>query len=178
MITERPLLTIRREFPRPEAKSVGRFAGAATVHLVDAIGGRGALGHQIKAVSRTAATFARPALTCYAGVDDTLAILAALELAQPGDVVVAATEEFTGSAVVGDLFAAMARTRGVAAIVTDGLAGDSQGIAASGLPVFASGVSPNSAARSGPGTVGLPVDITGVHICPGDVVVGDGTCPA
>ncbi len=43
MITERPLLTIRREFPRPEAKSAGRFAGAATVHLVDAIGGRGAL---------------------------------------------------------------------------------------------------------------------------------------
>jgi hypothetical protein len=26
---------------------------------------------------------------------------------------------------------------------------------------FASGVSPNSAARSGPGTVGLPVDISG-----------------
>ena len=64
MITERPLLTIRREFPRPEAKSVGRFAGAATVHLVDAIGGCGALGRQIKAVSRTAATFAGPALTC------------------------------------------------------------------------------------------------------------------
>ena len=105
MITERPLLTIRREFPRPEAKSAGRFAGAATVHLVDAIGGRGALGDQIKAVSRTAATFAGPALTCYAGADNTLAILAALELAQPGDVVVAATEEFTGSALVGDLFA-------------------------------------------------------------------------
>ena len=104
MITERPLLTIRREFPRPEAKSAGRFAGAATVHLVDAIGGRGPR-DQIKAVSRTAATFAGPALTCYAGADDTLAILAALELAQPGDVVVAATEEFTGSALVGDLFA-------------------------------------------------------------------------
>jgi 4-hydroxy-4-methyl-2-oxoglutarate aldolase len=73
-----------------------------------------------------------------------------LELAQPGDVVVAATEEFTGSAVVGDLFAAMARTRGVAAIVTDGLARDSQGIAASGLPVFATGVSPNSAAAQDP----------------------------
>ncbi len=173
MITERALLTIRREFRRPDAKSVGQFAGAATVHLVDAMGGRGALGHQIKAVSRASATFAGTALTCYAGADDTLAILAALELAQPGDVVVAATEDFKGSAVVGDLFAAIARTQGVAAIVTDGLARDSEGIAASGLPVFASGVSPNSAARSGPGTVGLPVDISGVHISAGDVVVGD-----
>jgi 4-hydroxy-4-methyl-2-oxoglutarate aldolase len=173
MITERPLLTIRREFPRPNAKSVGRFAGAATVHLVDAMGGRGALGHQIKAVSGTAATFAGTALTCYAGPDDTLAILVALELARPGDVVVAATEDFKGSAVVGDLFAAIARTHGVAAIVTDGLARDSEGIAASGLPVFTSGITPNSAARSGPGTVGLPVDVTGVRISPGDVMVGD-----
>jgi 4-hydroxy-4-methyl-2-oxoglutarate aldolase len=167
MITERALLTIRREFRRPDTKSVGRFAGAATVHLVDAMGGRGALGHQIKAVNRASATFTGTALTCYAGPDDTLAILAALEVAQPGDVVVAATEDFKGSAVVGDLFAAIARTQRVAAIVTDGLARDSEGIAASGLPVFASGVSPNSAARSGPGTVGLPVDISGVHISPG-----------
>jgi 4-hydroxy-4-methyl-2-oxoglutarate aldolase len=173
MITERPLLTIRREFPRPGPESVARFAGAATVHLVDAMGGRGALGHQIKAVSGTSATFTGTALTCYAGADDTLALLAALELARPGEVVVAATEEFKGSAVVGDLFAAMARTQGITAIVTDGLARDSEGIAASGLPVFASGVSPNSAARSGPGTVGLPVDISGVRVSPGDVLVGD-----
>jgi 4-hydroxy-4-methyl-2-oxoglutarate aldolase len=173
VITERPLLTIRRKFPRPEARSVARFAGAATVHLVDAMGGRGALGHRIKAVSPAADEFAGTALTCYAGPDDTLAILAALELAQPGDVIVAATEGFQGSAVVGDLFAATARTSQVAAIVTDGLARDSAGIAEAGLPVFASGVSPNSAARSGPGTVGLPVDISGVLISPGDVVVGD-----
>lgn len=173
MINERPLLTIRREFPRPRTESVARFAGAATVHLVDAMGGRGALGHQIKAVSGTSATFTGTAFTCYCGADDTLALLAALELARPGDVIVAATEEFKGSAIVGDLFAAIARTQGVTAIVTDGLARDSEGIAASGLPVFASGVSPNSAARSGPGTVGLPVDISGVRVSPGDVLVGD-----
>ena len=173
MIDERPLLTIRREFPRPESKSVARFAGAATVHLVDAMGGRGALGHRIKAVSAASATFTGTAFPCYGGPDDTLALLAALELARAGDVVVAATEGFEGSAVVGDLFAAIARTRGITAIVTDGLARDSEGIAASGLPVFASGISPNSAARSGPGTVGLPVDISGVRISPGDVLVGD-----
>jgi 4-hydroxy-4-methyl-2-oxoglutarate aldolase len=171
MITERPLLTIRREFPRPGPESVARFAGAATVRLVDAMSGRGALGHQIKAVSGTPAMFTGTALTCYAG--DTLAVLVALVLARPGDVVVAATEEFKGSAVVGDLFAAMARTQGVTAVVTDGLARDSGGIAASGLPVFAGGVTPNAASRSGPGTVGLPVDISGVRVSPGDVLVGD-----
>jgi 4-hydroxy-4-methyl-2-oxoglutarate aldolase len=173
VITERPLLTIRRDFPRPDATSVSRFAGAATVHLVDAMGGRGGLDHRIKAVNPAAAAFTGTALTCYTGPDDTLAILAAFELAQPGDVVVAATDAFTGSAVVGDLFAAMARTAGIVAFVTDGLARDSEGIADTGLPVFAAGVSPNSAARSGPGTVGLPVTVSGVRVSPGDVITGD-----
>ena len=173
MITERPLLSIRRQFPRPEHAAVRRFKGAATVHLVDAMDGRGALDWRIKAVNPAASVFAGPALTCSAGPDDTLAILAAFELAEPGDVIVASTEGFTGSAVVGDLFAAMAKTAGVAAIVTDGLARDVEGICASGLAVFAAGVSPNSAARSGPGTVGCPISLGNVEVSPGDVVVGD-----
>ncbi len=95
--------------------------------------GRGALDYVIKAID-PASAFAGPALTCHAGADDTLAILAAFALAQPGDVVLAATEDFRGSAVVGDLFAAMAKTAGVAAIVTDGLARDSTGIIEVGVP--------------------------------------------
>jgi 4-hydroxy-4-methyl-2-oxoglutarate aldolase len=173
LINERPLLTVRRDFPRPDSRSVSRFSGAATVHLADAMDGRGALGYQIKAINPASSEFAGTALTCYAGPDDTLAILAAFEMARPGDVIVAANEAFKGSAVVGDLFAAMAVSAAVSAIVTDGLARDSAGIIATGLPVFASGISPNSAAQSGPGTVGLPVVISDVRIVPGDVVVGD-----
>jgi 4-hydroxy-4-methyl-2-oxoglutarate aldolase len=173
MIEERPLLTIRRNFSRPDEVSVQRYARAATVHLVDAMGGRGGLDHRIKAIDPESSTCVGTALTCYAGPDDTLAILAAFEVAEPGDIVVASTEGFKESAVVGDLFAAMARTSGIVAIVTDGLARDSSGIIDSGLPVFASGVSPNSAARSGPGTVGLPITISGVRIASGDVVIGD-----
>ncbi len=32
---------------------------------------------------------------------------------------------------------------------------------------------PNSPALNGPGTVGAPVVVGGVHVCPGDIVVGD-----
>jgi 4-hydroxy-4-methyl-2-oxoglutarate aldolase len=172
MITERPVLEIRRNFARPVPSDVARFKGAPTVHLVDAMNGRGAVDWRIKAVTPNAA-FVGPALTCSAGPDDTLAILAALELAQEGDVIVASTEGFTGSAVVGDLFAAMAKTAGVAAIVTDGLARDVEGLRGSGLPVFATGVSPNSAARSGPGTVGCPISLGNVEVVSGDLVIGD-----
>lgn len=69
---------------------------------------------------------------------------------------------------MGDLFAAMAVTSSVAAIVTDGFARDCDGIIATGLPVFVGGISPNSAAQSGPGSVGLPVVINNVRVAPGD----------
>ena len=46
-------------------------------------------------------------------------------------------------------------------------------IQALALPAFATGVSPNSPARNGPGTVGLPVMCGGVSVSSGDIVIGD-----
>ena len=59
------------------------------------------------------------------------------------------------------------------AIVTEGTVRDAAGILAVGLPVYAAGISPNSPARNGPGTVGLPIIVGGVAVAPGDIVVGD-----
>jgi 4-hydroxy-4-methyl-2-oxoglutarate aldolase len=173
MIADPPVLTIRREFDRVGPQQLTRFIGAETVHIVDAMDGHGALDYRIKPLDRGSASFAGPALTCHAGADDNLAILAAFAIAQPGDVIVAASDGFTGSAVVGDLFARYARNCGVTAIVTDGLARDTVGIVATGLPVFVGGVTPGSSARSGPGTVGLPVVIGRISVSPGDLIVGD-----
>jgi 4-hydroxy-4-methyl-2-oxoglutarate aldolase len=173
VIADSPVLTIRQDFARPARSLIARFGGVAAVHIVDAMDGRGALEYRIKPLDPNAASFAGPALTCHAGADDNLAILGAFAIAQPGDVVIAACEGFTGTAVVGDLFAGMARNCQVAAIVTDGLARDTTGIIATGLPVFVAGVTPNSSSKSGPGTVGLPIVIGNVLISPGDVVVGD-----
>ena len=113
------------------------------------------------------------ALTCWCGPNDNLALLAAVALAEPGEVVVAASEAFTGAGMAGDLVVGMARNRGVSAIVTDGMVRDRDGIVAVGLPVFCRGVTPNSCVRSGPGTVGLPVVAGGVPVATGDLVLGD-----
>jgi len=172
LIADAPVLTVRRDFARTSPHQIAKFAETATVHLVDAMGGRGALDYRIKPLDPGSASFAGPALTCRTGADDNLAILAAFAVARPGDVVVAACDGFTGTAVVGDLFAGMARNGQIAAIVTAGLARDTAGIIATGLPVFAGGVTSNSAARSGPGTVGLPI-VGQVAVAPGDLLVGD-----
>ena len=100
-------------------------------------------------------------------------VAAALAEARPGDVIVVANDGYLGTAVVGDLVIGMMRNKGVAAFVTEGLARDKAGILATGLPVFCAGIVPTSPATNGPGTVGAPVTCGGIHIRPGDIVVGD-----
>jgi len=173
MIVDPPLLTVRRNFQRPGAASLQALAGAQTGHLVDAMEGRGALDAAIKPVDPRNASFIGTALTCETGPSDNLAIMGALAIAQPGDVIIAASDAFTGAAVIGDNVAMMARNRGVVALVTDGMARDSAGIVGAGLPLFARGITPNSCMRSGPGRIGLPILCGGVAIEAGDVIVGD-----
>jgi 4-hydroxy-4-methyl-2-oxoglutarate aldolase len=173
MIEDPPLLTIRENFPRPSTNLLVELTGVPTGYLVDAMGGRGALDYRIKPLAQTAKVMAGTAVTCHAGPDDNLALFGALAIARPGDILVAATNGFTGAAVVGDLLLGMARNRGVAGFVTDGLVRDLVGILEVGLPVYCAGVTANSPARNGPGTVGLPVDLGGTRIDAGDIVVGD-----
>ncbi len=176
MIEDPPLLTLRRNFARPAPEALAALTAVPTGYLVDAQSGRGALDHRIKPLDPAPGgrnRFCGTAVTCRTGPDDNLALFAALEVAKPGDVILAATDGFTGSAVIGDLVLAMARNRGVVAFVTDGLVRDLDGIDDVGLPVFCRGVSPNSPARNGPGTAGLPVAIGGVPVDSGDLVVGD-----
>jgi 4-hydroxy-4-methyl-2-oxoglutarate aldolase len=176
MIEDSPLLTIRRNFARPPADQVAALADAPAAQVVDAQGGRGALDFQIKPLQPEddeLSRFCGVAMTCHCGPADNLALCAAQTVCQPGDVLMAATDSFTGTSIAGDLLVGMSKNRGVAALVTDGLVRDIDGIAGVGLPVFCSGVSPNSPVRNGPGTVGEPITIGGVTVSPGDVVVGD-----
>lgn len=173
MIEDPPLLTIRGDFPRPPPAHLASLAGVQTGFVADAMGGRGGLDHRIKPLVPLTAPLVGTAMTCHCGPADNLALFGALAWAQPGDILVAATDGFMGTAVAGDLLLGMARNRGLAGLVTDGLARDLAGIVAVGLPVFCAGLSPNSPARNGPGTVGMAVVLGGVRVESGDILVGD-----
>src|SRR5208282_1448642 len=97
----------------------------------------------------------------------------ALSVAQTGDVIICATDSSVWSAVTGDLLLGLMKNAGVAAFVTDGFVRDVQGVRSVNLPCFAAGITPNSSARNGPGTVGLPVVVGGIAVSAGDIVVGD-----
>jgi len=173
MIDNQPVLTIHRGHRRPGRTLIEAFRGAATSHLVDAMSGRGALDWRIKPLDPANARFVGAALTAHSYPADIHGMVGAAMEAEAGDVVCCTTDGFTGTAVIGDLAAGILRNKGVAAFVTDGLARDRAGIAATGLPLFAVGISPNSPASTGAGQVGAPIVLGGVAISSGDIVVGD-----
>ena len=166
-------LTIRRDWPRPDAKTLAAFKDAPTGFVVDAIGRAGALDHRIRPVWK-GPHFVGSALPVWTTARDNLAPYAAISFAKPGDVMLIATGAYEGAAVIGDVVVGMMRNAGIAAAVTDGLVRDVQGIAEVGIPVYARGLTPNSPFKHGPGTIGLPIAIGGQAVEPGDLVVGDG----
>jgi len=172
MIEDPPRLVIRAKFPRLREEQLAPFRDRTTSFVVDAMNGRGALDHAIKPLD-PGSRFVGSALTARAGARDNLAALAALDLIEPGDVLVVATQGFDGTATLGDNMAKIARLRGAVAVVTDGMVRDAAEIIELGLPCFCRGITPNSAFPSGPGEVGLPLALGEVAIDAGDLVMGD-----
>lgn len=171
MIGAPPVLTLKRAFERPSAAQVAAFADVPTGFVVDAQNGVGALDQGIKPLWNC--RFAGPALTARCGPRDNLAVYVALRVAQPGDVLVLRTGDHLEAAVIGDNVAAIAKNLGIAAVVTDGLVRDLEGLEEVGLPVFCRGLTPNSPFKHGPCEVGTVIGLGGLPIASGDLLVGD-----
>lgn len=172
MIGDPTRLVVKLAFPRLDAATLEPFRARSTSFIADAQGGRGALHWQIKPLDPTS-RFVGTALTVNAGARDNLAVLAALDLIEPGDALVITTQNFTGTAMIGDNVANIAKRRGAVAIVTDGVVRDVAEILEIGLPVFCRGATPATCFTNGPGEVGLPIAMGEVSVRSGDLVAGD-----
>lgn len=137
------------------------------------MGGRGAFDYAVKPLLPMASSLVGVAVTCECGPADNLGVLGALDIARPGDIIVASTDSHRSTAVIGDLVLEMMKNKGVAGFVTDGLARDLEGIERVALPVYCKGITPNSPARTGPATAGMPVNLDSTYVCSGDVIVAD-----
>ncbi len=172
MIGDPVAIRIRREIKRASKRHLKAFSNVQTSFIADAMNGQNCLHHTIKPLI-AADRFVGTAVTASGGPRDLLAAMAMLDVARPGDVLVIATGGDESGAVVGDFWSAIAKKKGVCAVVTDGLVRDTAGIEKTALPTFARGASPNSGHQNGPGEVNCTVSIGGVSVAPGDIVVGD-----
>ena len=168
MIEAKPVLSIRKPSRRPTEAQIAAFADVPTSFVVDAMGGRGALSAGIAPLGPGLPNRAHgPALTVHSGAGDCLATLAAPAFVQPGDMVVIAVDGHQVSAALGDRVMGAFRNGGAAGAVTDGPARDIGG------PVWATGLTPNSPMNTGPGEIGLGLQIGGRQVETGDMIVAD-----
>ncbi|MGW7540489.1 RraA family protein [Streptomyces sp. NPDC054770] len=125
---------------------------------------------QPRRMAGTAATLALDA-------PDATAVNRALVALRPGDVLVVDMRGDHTHAPIGAVTVAAARARGAAGILVDGTVTDVDALTDphSGLPVHARGTSCLTTKRldGAGGRHQVPVDIGGVRVAPGDIVLGD-----
>ncbi len=157
---------------RPARALVAALAEMVTPHLSDNMSRRCGAAAAIRPMHR-AGKLAGPAFTVKAAPGDNLLVHKAIDLAEPGDVIVVDAGGALEQAIIGEIMAAWAAKRGVAGIVIDGAIRDAGAIAAGTFPVYARGVTHRGPYKNGPGEIGVPVAIGGMVVQPGDIVIGD-----
>ena len=105
--------------------------------------------------------------------NDNITTHKALQMVEPGDVLVIdeGRENNTGS--FGHNMSLQARNRGVAGLVSNGCVRDVRLLRKEKFSVFCRSICPRSAQKNTPGAINVPVQVGGLVINPGDIVVGD-----
>lgn len=115
-----------------------------------------------------------PALTVRMWGSDGTALVHALSIAQPGQVIVIDRCGDLRHACWGAVTTAAAQARGVVGAVIDGYLTDKAAILAAGFPVWSRGPSPvTTKIRGASGEIGVPITCGGVRVRPGDTVLAD-----
>jgi RraA family protein len=167
-----PGLRIKREIGRPCECLVRRFTEFETPDISDLMNRLYTMSAEIKNLVNDE-PICGPACTVKVYPGDNLMVHKALDIAQPGDIVVVDAGGSAMNGIIGDLIATKAKHRGIAGFVIDGLIRDLPGIQECGMPVYARGITPIGPLHRGPGEINYAVSCGGIVVNPGDIVIGD-----
>lgn len=164
---------IKTNWTRVGAEVVEQFRGVPVANVGDCMSRMFAGGAALRRMHRDG-PLAGPALTVKTRPGSNLMLHKAIDMAQPGDVIVVDAGGETTAAIMGEMMMLHAIERGVAGFVINGFIRDADALFELNRPIFAVGVTHRGPYKDGPGEIGFPISIGGMVIEAGDLVLGDG----
>ena len=164
---------LKREMPDPEIME--QFKSIPASNTADVMNRNCAMNPRIKLVSSPKAQMmVGPAFTVKARAGENLALHAALNFCNEGDVLVVSNEEDDTRSLIGEIMMAYLKyTKKVAGIVLDGPIRDIDEIGKWDFPVYCTGTTPGGPYKEGPGEINVPIACGGVSVNPGDIILAD-----
>ena len=160
-------------FKRLSAETLAAWQGTEAAAVSDCLERSQAMDGGLQPLDRRMRVVGQ-ARTVRCMVGDNSALHTAINLVQPGDVLVADAGGYLGNAIWGGLMTDAARRKGIAGLVIDGAVRDCTEIIGAGFPCFARGTVPAGPHKNFGGEIDGPVACGGVAVHPGDLIVADG----
>ncbi|WP_103174910.1 RraA family protein [Paracoccus sp. SY] len=156
---------------RPDPTLIEKFRGLPVANIGDSMNRAGLLDARLRRISKV--DLLGPAFTVKSRAGDNLMLHKALEMAQPGDVIVFDGHGDLTTAITGELMMQIAVEKKLGGVIIDGAIRDLATLRELPLPIYAAGVTPAGPYKDGPGEINVPVSVGSVVIHPGDIIVGD-----
>lgn len=156
---------------RPDKELVEGFKGLPVANIADEMNRLYCVNARIKSLNSV--PLLGTAFTVKARVGDNLMLHKAIDMAQPGEVIVVDVQGDLTNAVTGEIMMRQAVKRGIAGVVVDGAVRDADALITLPMSVYAAGIQPNGPFKDGPGEINVPVCCGGIVVKPGDILVGD-----
>ncbi|MDL2209679.1 RraA family protein [Desulfovibrio sp. OttesenSCG-928-O18] len=167
-----PGFRVKKSFNRPDKALVAKFTGIPVANIGDNMNRICCMNSRIVPFNST------PLLGCAFTVKvragDNLLFHKAIDMAQPGDILIVDAQNEQSYAITGELMVSWCRRRGVSGLIVDGCIRDVDYMRKlDDFPVYATGVNPNGPLKEGGGEINFPVMCGGLVVNPGDIIAGD-----